>query len=169
MCMCECEWVGKGEWERRLIKILMRTGVGGGAVWRSACRCGWESERARHYADFPFSFKTLEEYILLHPGSLLPPMLPTFMRRQGWSEEQKSGNQVNYGWWLADRTERKRARERRSIRGGEQDHCFFVIIWLNTTGSLQQTWPDPTGYFVRSVVTLLTRSVLTQTSPLSAT
>lgn len=30
MCMCECEWVGKGEWERRLIKIWMQTGVVGG-------------------------------------------------------------------------------------------------------------------------------------------
>lgn len=69
-----------------------------------------------HYADFPFSFKTLEEYLLLHslflqPGSPLPPMLPTFMLRQGWSEGQKSGNQVNYGWCLADKSERGRARK----------------------------------------------------------
>lgn len=70
-----------------------------------------------HYADFPFSFKTLEEYLLLHPGHPLPPMLPTFMLRQGWSEGQKSGNQVNYGRWLADKRERKRARERESTRG----------------------------------------------------
>lgn len=126
-----------------------------------------------HYADFPFSFKTLEEYFLLRPlslqrGSLLPPMLPTFMLRQGWSEEQKSGNQVNYGWWLADKSERKQGRERRSTRGREQDCCFF-ITGLNTAGSVQQAWPDLTACFVRSVVTLLTRSVLTQTSPLSAT
>lgn len=26
MCMYECEWVGKGEWERWLIKIWMQTG-----------------------------------------------------------------------------------------------------------------------------------------------
>lgn len=126
-----------------------------------------------HYADFPFSFKTLEEYFLLRslflqPGSLLPPMLPTFMLRQGWSEGQKSGNQVNYGWWLADKSERKRARERGSNRKMERDCCFF-LFWLNTAGSLQQAWPDLAACFVRSVVTLLTRSVLTQTSPLSAT
>lgn len=27
VCMCECEWVGKEEWERRLIKIWMWMGV----------------------------------------------------------------------------------------------------------------------------------------------
>lgn len=37
---------------------------------------------------------------------------------------------------------------------------------MNTAGSVQQAWPDPTACFVRSVVTLLTRFVLTQTSPL---
>lgn len=103
--------------------------MGGGPVWRgSVCMCARESEvcgrGARHYADFLYSSKTLEEYFLLHSlslqaASLLPPMLPTFMLRQGWSEEQKSGNQVNYGWWLADKGERKRARERRSARGRE--------------------------------------------------
>lgn len=71
-----------------------------------------------------FLSKTLEEYFLLRsfflqPGSLLPPMLPTFMLRQGWSEGQKSGNQVNYGWWLADMSEIKRARECRSNRERE--------------------------------------------------
>lgn len=34
-------------------------------------------------------------------------MLPTFMLQQGWSEGQKSGNQVNYRRWLADKSERK--------------------------------------------------------------
>lgn len=88
-----------------------------------------------HYADFPFSFKTLEEYFLLRSfflqlGSLLPPMLPTFMLRQGWSEGQKSGNQVNYGWWLADKTERKRARESWSNREREGDCCFVFFNHL---------------------------------------
>lgn len=74
-----------------------------------------------HYADFPFSFKTLEEYFLLpsfflQPGRPLPPMLPTFILRQGWSEGQKSGNQVNYGRRLADKSERKRGKERESTR-----------------------------------------------------
>lgn len=60
-----------------------------------------------HYADFSFSFKMLEEYFFFcQPHGLLPPMLPIFMLRQGWSEEQKSGNQVNYRWQLADKSER---------------------------------------------------------------
>lgn len=46
---------------------------------------------------------------------------------------------------------------------------FFFIIRLNAAGSLQQVWPDLAVCFVRSVVTLLTRSVLTQTSLLRAT
>lgn len=82
-----------------------------------------------HYADFLFSFKTLEEYFLLRslflqPGRLLPPMLPTFMLQQGWSKEQKSGNQVNYGRWRADKSERKHAGDRRSTRRREQDSVF---------------------------------------------
>lgn len=81
----------------------MQTGIWGGFV---KCVCG-RGEHG-HYADFPFSFKMLEEYFLFlfSRGSLLPPMLPTFMLQQGWSYEQKSGNQVNYGWWLADKSEK---------------------------------------------------------------
>lgn len=47
--------------------------------------------------------------------------------------------------------------------------AVFLIILLNTAGSLLRAWPDPTACFVGSVVMLLTRSVLTQTSLLSAT
>lgn len=54
-------------------------------------------------------------------------------------------------------------------RGRETAVLFFLIIWLNTAGSLQHAWPDLTACFVRSVVTHLTRSVLTQTSLLSTT
>lgn len=149
MCMCECEWVGKGEWERRLIKIWMWTGVGGGHAWgRSVCMCAWETECVVVIMLISlFLSKTLEEYFLLRsfflqPGSLLPPMLPTFMLRQGWSEGQKSGNQVNYGWWLADMSEIKRARECRSNREREWDCCFFYHLveycWV-TAASL--AWP----------------------------
>lgn len=35
VCMCECEWVGKREWERRLITIWMQTGC--------VCVCGREA------------------------------------------------------------------------------------------------------------------------------
>lgn len=57
-------------------------------------------------------------------------MLPTFMRRLGWSEGQKSGNQVNYGWWLADKRERKRVRERESSRG----RAFFFLLFFSSFG-----------------------------------
>lgn len=46
---------------------------------------------------------------------------------------------------------------------------FFLIIWVNAAGPLQQAGPDPATCFVGSVVMLLTRSVLTRTSLLSAT
>lgn len=144
MCMCECEWVGKREWARRLIKSWMLMGAG---QWGSECVVGEHS----HYADFPFSFKTLEEYFLLRsfflqPGHPLPPMLPTFMLRQGWSEGQKSGNQVNYGWWLADKRERKRAREREST-AGRVFFFFFAVFFHHLVEycwviAASLAWPD---------------------------
>lgn len=62
------------------------------------------------------------------PGRLLPPMLPTFMLQQGWSEGQKSGNQVNYGRRLADKSERKGEKVQIAGRGegeGVGLCCFF--------------------------------------------
>lgn len=109
--------------------------MGCGWVWEEGPRECVVGEHG-HYADFPFSFRTLEEYFLLRslfllPGSLLPPMLPTFMLRQGWSKEQKSGNQVNYGWWLADMSERKQAGECGSSRRRKQDCCVFSFSSYN--------------------------------------
>lgn len=131
-----------------------------------------------HYADFSSfffsSFKTLEEYFLsrslfLQDGQSSATNAAHFYAAARVVKEQKSGNQVNYGWWLADKSERKLAGESRSTRRREQGSSFCHIIPMNTAGSVQQAWPDLTACFVRSVVTLLTRFVLTQTSPSSAT
>lgn len=102
-CMCECEWVGKEEWEEEVNQDLDAVEEGGPSV--CVCVAGEHG----HYVDFLFSFRMLEEYFLFCCGAdgLLPPMLPGFMSRQGWSEGQKSGNQVNYGWRLADKSERE--------------------------------------------------------------
>lgn len=103
------------------------------------------------------------------PGRLLPPMLPTFMLQQGWSERQKSGNQVNYGRRLADKSERKGEKVGILGRGSGTVLLFFSpIIWVNTAGSLPH-WPDPATCFLGSAVTILTRSVLTRPSLFSAT
>lgn len=91
-------------------------------------------------------------------------MLPTVMLQQGWSEGQKSGNQVNYRRRLADKSERKGEKV-----GIISRLCVFLIIWVNAAGPLQQPGPDRATCFVGSVVTLLTRPVLTQTSLSSAT
>lgn len=92
-------------------------------------------------------------------------MLPTFMLQQGWSEGQKSGNQVNYRRRLADKSERKGEK----VGIIRRLFFFFLIIWVNGAGPLQQAGSDPATCFVGSVVTLLTRSVLTQTSLSSTT
>lgn len=95
----------RGSGKRRLIKIWTQRRKEGRVC---VCVCvAWEHG---HYVDFLFSFRMLEEYFLFCCGAdgLLPPMLPGFMSRQGWSEGQKSGNQVNYGWRLADKSEREK-------------------------------------------------------------
>lgn len=149
-CMCECEWVGKEEREEEVNQDLDAAEEGG----QSMCVC--VAGEHGHYVDFPFSFKTLEEYFLFWADELLPPMPPDFMSRQGWPEGQKSGNQVNYGWRLADKSERE----------GSFFFFFFLVTCLNATGSSLHAWPDPAAYFVGSVVLSLTRYVLTLRLPL---
>lgn len=92
----------------------------------SVCVCVCVAGEHGHYADFPFSFKTLEEYFLFSSrrAGFCHLCCPIFMLRQGWSEGQKSGNQVNYGRWLADKSER-------------EGSFFFLITRLNGAGSLQ--------------------------------
>lgn len=71
---------------------------------------------------------------------------------------------------LLIRSERKGVGESGSNRDREREwRFFFFIILLNTAGSLQEDWPDLAVCYVGSGVMHLTRSVLTQTSLLSAT
>lgn len=74
-----------------------------------------------HYADFPFSFSILEEYLLFPlAGQSFATYAAHFYATAGWSERQKSGNQVNYRRRLADKSERKV--EKVGVIGGP---CFF--------------------------------------------
>ncbi len=104
---------------------------------------------ARSLCWFSFFFQDIRRipsfYVpfFLQPGSLLPPMLPTFMLRQGWSERQKSGNQVNYGWWLADKSERKRARKS-GCNIERQWDCrvfFYHLVECCWVAAASLTWP----------------------------
>lgn len=92
----------------------------------------------------------------LLPGGRASATYADFMWRQGWSEGQKSGNQVNYGRRLADKSERE----------GSFFFFLFLVICLNAAGSSLHAWPDPAACFVGYVLTSLTRYVLTPHLPL---
>ena len=128
------------------------------------CVCVCVAGKHGHYADFPFSFSILEEYSLLPlAGPSSATYAAHFYAAAGWSEGQKSGNQVNYGRRLADKSERKG--EKVGITGGL---CYFNGPggWCRAPAAGR---PGPAGCFVGSVVTLLTRPVLTRTSLSGAT
>lgn len=123
MCMCECEWVGKGEWERRLIKIWLQAG----------CVCVRQGSMVIMLISHFLSECWKNTFFFHQPGRLLPPMLPTFMLQQGWSEGQKSGNQVNYGRRLADKSERN-GRESANSREREWD----CVVFFNRLGECRR-------------------------------
>lgn len=121
---------------------------------------------------FLFSFKTLEEYVLLHPFSravFCHLCCPLLCYGKGGQRDRNLGiRSIMDGGLLIREKEMEQEKEAGTGRGSETA-VFKKIICLNTAGSQQQAWPDLAACFVRSVVMLLTRSVLTQTSPLSAT
>lgn len=140
--------------------------------------CGWVWEEVSsrecvagehgHYADFPFFFQDVRR--ILSFTFLVPSAGPIFCHlccpvlcygRGGQRNRNLGIRSIMEGGLLI------RVKERSCSRGMEPDSCFFYYtIWTNTAGSVLRARPDPTPVFVRPVVTLLTRSVLTQTSPL---
>lgn len=88
---------------------------------RTECVCVCVAGKHGHYADFPFSFSILEEYFLFPlAGQSSATYAAHFRLQQGWSEGQKSGNQVNYKRRLADKSERKGEKV-----GIIERQCFF--------------------------------------------
>lgn len=121
-----------------------------------------------------FSFKTLEEYFLLRPffpsarRSTTTYAAHFYSPCKGGQRDRNLGiRSIMDGSLLIREKEIEQENEGETGRGSKT--AASLMVWLNTACSQQQVWSDLVACFVRSVVTLLTRSVLTQTSPSSAT
>lgn len=105
-----------------------------------------------HYADFPFSFKMLEEYFLLRSLFLSQALFchlccPLLCYGKGGQRDRNLGIRSIMDGGLLIR-EKESEQEKEGVTGRGSKTAVFFIIWLNTAGSLQQAWPDLTACFV---------------------